>query len=246
MNVETEIASFPLAILYVAGVGDRRLIERFALFEAQRINNHLKEEQRADVILEIAKAFKWKINNAKNGQVLASFSKYLESTAKGRLLHVPKWKLVNRALNKGWVSVTPVELARLLQEDVKNRIEYLASQETSSMPDEMQEDVEEIRKEFLEKVPNVDESERLIKAQESDYPPCVTYLLSRASKGEHLSHTERFTLVTYLLHQGVSVDSIVLLFSNVSDFKESKTRYQVENFRWKNWRKNQGVYNIQL
>ncbi len=123
MNDETEIASFPLAILYVAGVGDRRLIERFALFEAQRINNHLKEEQRADVILEIAKAFKWKINNDKNGQVLASFSKYLESTAKGRLLHVPKWKLVNRALDKGWVSVTPVELARLLQEDVKNRIE---------------------------------------------------------------------------------------------------------------------------
>ncbi len=229
MDDETEIASFPLAILYVAGAGDRRLLERFALFEAQRINVHLREEKRVDVILEIAKAFKWKINFDKKGGVLTFFPKYLESAAKGRLLHVPKWKLVNRALDKGWISVTPYELARLLQEDVKKRIEDSANQEISSLPEEIQEDIEKIKREFLEKVPNVDENEKLIKAQESEYPPCITYLMKRASKGEHLSHTERFTLVTYLLHQGVSVDSIVLLFSNVSDFKESKTRYQVEN-----------------
>ncbi len=57
------------------------------------------------------------------------------------------------------------------------------------MPDEIQEDIEEIRKEFLEKVPNVDESERLIKAQESDYPPCVTYLLKQSIKrGASVTH----------------------------------------------------------
>ena len=226
---ETEIASFPLAILYVAGASDRRLLERFALFEAQHINAHLKEENREEVILEIAKAFKWKINYDKNRGILTSFSKYLESTTKGRLLHVFKWKLVNRTLDKGWVSVTPYELARLLQEDVKKRIEDSATQELTSIPEEMQEDIDKIKKEFIEKVPNIDEYDKIIKAQESDYPPCITYLMKRAAKGEHLSHTERFTLVTYLLHQGVSVDSIILLFSNVSDFKESKTRYQVEN-----------------
>jgi DNA primase large subunit len=53
--------------------------------------------------------------------------------------------------------------------------------------------------------------------------------MRRAAKGQQLSHVERFTLVTYLLNQGVSVDNIVSLFSNVTDFREDKTRYQVEH-----------------
>jgi len=57
--------------------------------------------------------------------------------------------------------------------------------------------------------------------------------MDRAAKGQHLSHVERFTLVTYLIHQNLSIDTIVSLFSNVSDFKEDKTRYQVENLAGK-------------
>ncbi len=226
---EVEIASFPLAILYVALACDKRLLERFSLFEAQRINAHLSMEKREDVIIEVAKALKWNINYSKNGEVSVPFFKYLASTAKGRLLHDFKWKLVNRALDRGWVYITPNELARLIQEDVKKRIEELANQELTAVPDEIEEDAESIKKEFNDKVPKIDEFEKIVKAQESDYPPCITYLMKRATKAEHLSHTERFTLVTYLLHQGISIDSIILLFSNVSDFKETKTRYQVEN-----------------
>lgn len=226
---EVEIASFPLAILYISVASDRRLTERFALFEAKRINAHLQQEKRLDVILEVAKALKWNIKHSKNGETWVPFSKYLESTAKGRLLHDYKWKLVNRALERGWVYLTPNELARLIQEDVKKRIEELANSELVAVPDEIQEDVELIKKDFIEKVPDINEYDKVVKAQESDYPPCITYLVKRASKGEHLSHTERFTMVTYLLHQGITIDSIITLFSNVSDFKENKTRYQVEN-----------------
>ena len=75
----------------------------------------------------------------------------------------------------------------------------------------------------------------VIKAQESEYPPCISKLLKRATKGQHMSHTERFTLVTYLIHQGLSIDSIVKLFSNVSDFNEEKTRYQVEHLAGKRY-----------
>jgi DNA primase large subunit len=225
---EVEIASFPLAILYVAVANDRKLTEHFALYEAQKMNVFLKQENREDVIFEVAKALKWKVNYRKNGEMSAPFYKYLESTTRGRLLHVTEWKLVNRALDKGQVLVTPNELARLLQEDVKYRIEELANRKMANLPEEIQKDVDEIKKDFIEKVPNV-EYDNKIKAQESEYPPCITYLMKRASSGEHLSHTERFTLVTYLLHQGITVDSIVQLFSNVADFKISKTKYQVEN-----------------
>jgi DNA primase large subunit len=225
---EVEIASFPLAIMYVALTKDKRFIERFSLFEAQRINAHLQREKRIDVILEVARALKWDIKYC-DGDVLTPFSKYLGSTAKGRLLHNYKWKLVNRALDKGFVYVTPYELARLIQEDVKKRIEELAKQEVKIVPKLIKEDIESLEKEFNEKVPHIDEFDKIIKAQEGDYPPCITYMMQRATKGEHLSHTERFSMVTYLLHQGISVDAVILLFSNVTDFQEKKTRYQVEN-----------------
>ncbi|HKZ88270.1 MAG TPA: hypothetical protein VJ066_03810 [Candidatus Bathyarchaeia archaeon] len=235
-NVETEIASFPLAILYAAGIDDSKLVERFALFEAQTINTHLKNEKRTDVIIEIARAFKWDVKfeeSVGSTEITVLFSKYIQNMSRGRLSHDLKWKLVNRRIEKGRVTIAPYELARLLQEEVKNRIESLANQELATVPQELQNDIDELRAAFNKIKPQLEEFDQIVRANESEYPPCISGFMKRAAKGQHLSHVERFTLVTYLLHQGISVDSIVNLFSNVSDFKESKTRYQVENLAGK-------------
>lgn len=231
-DFEVEIASYPLAILLVSGTEERLLIERFALLEAQQINLYLRMEKREEVILEIARAFNWQVKTEGNLTWL-NFAKFLENTSKGRLCHDPKWKLVNRAVTKGWVSVTPNELARLLQEEVRKRIEDSAKLKVGTVPEEIQKDIDELKANFHKMKPHLEEMDNVIRAQESEYPPCITGLMKRAADGKHLSHTERFTLVTYLIHQGVSIDSIVNLFSNVSDFKESKTRYQVENLAGK-------------
>ena len=229
-DLEIEVASFPLAIMYVAGTGDPTLAERFALFEAQQINRYLKEETRDALILEIANAFKWsfKPSKDKTHTVFIHFVKYLENASRGRLSHDPKWKLVNRMVDDGWVQVTPFQLARLLQEEVKKRIEDSTKQELGEVPQDIQKDIEELKTAFLKMKPHLEEFDQVV-AKASEYPPCITALLKRATTGQHLSHTERFGLVTYMLHQGISVDSVVNLFSNVADFKEAKTRYQVEN-----------------
>ena len=88
---ETEIASFPLAILYIAAAKDRRLTERFSLFEAQKINAHLKKETRGDVILEIAKALKWNINYNKTGEISTNFYKFLRKHNKRSI--IPHFKV---------------------------------------------------------------------------------------------------------------------------------------------------------
>jgi DNA primase large subunit len=229
-DFETEIASFPVAILYAAGTGESRLVERFALFEAKQINKYLDGEEREDIVLGIAKSFNWDIQiMPKTHTYLLHFAKYLEMASKGRLFHEPKWKLVNRHLENGKVYLTPHDLRRLLQEEVNKHIEGKAKQEFGKIPEDIQNDIDEIKAEFLKKRPRLEEFDQIIRAQESEYPPCVSDLMKRAAKGQHLSHVERFTLVTYLLHQGISVDSVVSLFSNVADFKEDKTRYQVEH-----------------
>ena len=235
-DIDTEIASFALAVLYVAGVSDHRLTERFALHEAQQINRYLGEERREEVLLEVAKAFAWDTTFEKGkteSRISVSFSKYLENTTKGKLAHVSKWKLVNRPLDRGRVLVNPYELARLLQVEVEERVRGFSNQELTNVPQELQGDINEIKTSFLNTRPKIEEFDQMVRAEESEYPPCVNAFMKRAVKGEHLSHVERFTLVTYLLAQGISVDSIVSLFSNVSDFNESKTRYQVENLAGK-------------
>jgi DNA primase large subunit len=113
------------------------------------------------------------------------------------------------------------------------RIEDSAKNKLGDLPEELQKDIAELKADFLKNKPHLEEMDEVIRAQESEYPPCISILMKRAAEGKHLSHTERFTLVTYLIHQGVSIDSIVNLFSNVSDFKEAKTRYQVENLAGK-------------
>lgn len=208
------------------------MIERFALYEADQINDYLKAETHTEVILEIARAFNWEVRvEERDRQSIISihFTKYLENSTRGRIHHDPKWKFVNRVVTSGWVRVSPFELARLLQEEVRLRIEDIAKRELSDVPPIMQKDIEELRTEFLKRKPMLEEFDQFVGAQESEYPPCITALLKRAALGQHMSHVERFTLVTYLLHQGVSLDSIVNLFSGMPDFNAEKTRYQVEN-----------------
>lgn len=230
---DVEVASYPLSIVYATGIGDQKLIERFALFESKIINAYLSTEKNKDVILEIAKAFQWETVVNSDNSFSIHFTKFIQNTSRGRLFHDFKWKLTNRTMQKGWVRVTPVELARLLQEEVQKRIEDSTNQELTKVPDEIQRDIEELKAEFLKRKPLFEEIFEVIRAQESDYPPCIKKLMERAAKGQHLSHVERFTLVTYLIHQNVSIDTIVSLFSNFSDFKEDKTRYQVENLAGK-------------
>ncbi len=231
-NTDVEIASYLVAVIYASATKDPLLIERFALNEAQQVKYYLENEKREDVIIAIAKAFEWQIKEDENGTWI-NFSKFIKNTSAGRLMHDKKWKLVNRSLDKGWVAITYKELSRLLQEEVKEHIEATAKQEPPKLPELIKIEINQLMDEFLENKPNLVEYDLKVYAEESDYPPCISGLLKRAIDGKHLSHTERFTLVTYLLHQGISVASIVNLFSNVSDFKEDKTRYQVENLAGK-------------
>jgi DNA primase large subunit len=225
---EVETASYALAILYLAGIAEPILTEKFALFEAQKVNAHLRQENNSKILFEIAKAFNW-IVEKKGDFLFVHFAKFLETSTRGRLHHNSKWKLVNRIMEKGLVQVSPRELARLLQEDVKNQIEKSAKQELGNAPEQIQHDIDELKADFLKRKPQFESVVQAIRAQQSDYPPCIVALMKRATEGKHLSHVERFTLVTYLLRQGISVDTIVHMFSNVSDFKEDKTRYQVEH-----------------
>jgi DNA primase large subunit len=232
-NYENEISTYTLALLYISGIGEKKLTKLFAKSEGDKINQYLKNEKHQDVIFEIAKSFNWITKKNDDGSISIGFSNYLENASRGRLIHNSEWKLVNRLLENGTVRLPPNTVARLLSEEVHDKIEESITQELTNPPIELQEDINELKVEYQKRKKHFEKIIITVKAKESEYPPCISSLIKRASNGQHLSHVERFTLVTYLLHQGVEIDSIVKLFSKVSDFKEDLTRYQIENLAGK-------------
>lgn len=230
-KLEVEITSFPVAILVVAGVNDNTLTERYALSEAKKIFEYLISEKSDEIIFNIAKFFRWDIYPSQQApySYKIHFANYLKNATRGRLFHTPEWKLVNRQILKGQIYITRKELCRLLQEEIKKYVEDRAKEKIVNLPPIIQVLIDEIRVEFLQKKPHLTEFDQIILAEESEYPPCIKNLMDRTAKGQHLSHVERITLVTYLLHQGVTTNGVINLFSNVTDFREDKTRYQVEH-----------------
>ncbi|MCL2685740.1 MAG: hypothetical protein FWE73_05025 [Candidatus Bathyarchaeota archaeon] len=232
-NMEVEIASYPTAIILASATEDSLLITRYALHEAKIIKRYLQSEKNPAIVSVIAKSFKWQIRTDTYGTWI-HFANFLKNTSKGRLIQVSKWKLGNRALDRGWVLVSSEELSRLLQEEVQERIETSLNNKVTALPPEIQADVDELKEEFLKVKSQLEEKFDIgPRAEEGEYPPCITALIDRAKSGAHLSHTERITMVTYLLHQGVSTDAIANLFSKVSDFNAEKTKYQIENLAGK-------------
>lgn len=242
-NTEIEIASYPTAIILASATEDSLLIKRYALHEAKIIKTYLQSEKNPEIVHLIAKSFKWQIRTDTYGTWL-HFANFLKNTSKGRLTQVPKWKLGNRTIEKGWVLISSEELSRLLQEEVQERIEHSLDNKIAALPKEIQKDVDELKTEFLKVKPLLEEKFDIgPHAEEGEYPPCVTTLINRAKSGAHLSHTERITMVTYLIHQGVPTNAIANLFSKISDFNEEKTKYQIENLSGKTTGQRYATYN---
>ena len=235
-NLDVEITSFPVAIMMVAGTKDNSLRERYALFEAKKMTKFLLGEKN-EIILKIAKFFEWDIHHHQKRApypYTINFVNYLNNATRGRLVYDLGWKLVNRQILKGQVDVSKREVCRLLQEEIKILLEQRSGQEIPQAPQITLDAIDEIKTKYLQIKPHITEIDKIrVFAEESEYPPCIQSLYDRMVKGQHLSHIERFTLVTYLLHQGISVDAVTNLFTSITDFREDLTRYQVEHLAGK-------------
>ena len=238
-KLDVEITSFPVAILMVTGVNDNTLTKRYALSEAKNMHNHLKNE-RDEIVLYITQFFKWKKVTkflAADGELSVlkfkiHFVNYLNNAAS--LAHDPHWKLVNHPLHDGQVEVTKREVCRFLQEEVRKHVERRTVGKLPKIPQVIQDAIDEVKAEYLKVKPNITEFDKIrVFAEEAEYPPCIKILYDKMVNRQHLSHLERFTLVTYLLHQGISVDAITNLFTSLSDYRKDLTRYQVEHLAGK-------------
>jgi DNA primase large subunit len=218
------IFSYPVARMIVASIGSDFLRGRYALAEAKRAYSSLTGED-DEFVLGVAKEFGI---NATDGLKIY-FTDYLKNAPTWS----DKWKLVNMPLKGGWIGLKKVELARLVQESLREKIynELIDLRPPPNIKKVFAEDVNRIKNMMQRK-----EMERKVeigKASISKFPPCMRQLLAAAQSGVNIPHVGRFALVSFLHSAGMDTEEILRLFSKSPDYNEERSRYQIEHITGK-------------
>jgi DNA primase large subunit len=231
MQDEVDLFSYSVALVIVTLVDNERVKNRYALAESKRAQKILRNESDFDKVIDIAEnTFKWnlrKTNGLNNNQCSygLSFNDYLKNSVS---MIDSRWKLVNRDLYHGYVSISRQEICRLLQEEVRIRIlENLKKKRVGITS--LQPTVDEIKK----IAGNLQSTTyKKFKAEEMNidaFPPCIKSLNETLRSGGNLSHMGRFTLTSFLINIGLDENKVLKIFEEVMDFDEKKALYQIEH-----------------
>lgn len=224
-----EYTSYPVAIMLVKALGDRFLYSRYATAEAKRASKLLEEEKDAKLLFLARESFGWRVTTNGGdggGYLLLHFTDYMRNAPRFE----PKWKLVNRVVREGYVRVTKVEAARLMESEVETMIlEGLLTGDEVELPEQLGGYLRGLKRVWEENRGRIGmetlPGEVVIEA----FPPCMRRAYEGLLSGRRASHMERFALTSFLINIGMEVEEIVKLFVSVSDFDEELTRYQVEH-----------------
>jgi len=220
-----ELLSYPLARMIVVSIHDAFFTRRYALGESVHMYKNLLREP-SSFISKIAVEFSININTESESDILVYFTDYLHFAP----TRYKKWKMINRQMTNGYISITNREFARLIQEALRLRIN---NELEEKLPNELasqvfQEDIQRFRR-MVQKIKDKIDSTSIRRLDVEKLPPCLHGLLTSIQAGDNVPHMGRFTVVAFLNSLQLSVTDIIKLFSSAPDFEEERTRYQIEN-----------------
>jgi len=227
-----EISSFAASLILVIATKNSWIKKRYALAIAKiaysNMLSYSNEKISKEKIFTIARDFDWVISDGRNAtkDFGIGFAYYLKNAAH---LHGIEWKLVNQIIDKGTVYLNKNKVARLLQEEIKNRVEKrLDIAELKNLPDDI--NIVANKLAVLAQESMGQELEALPKiVVQAAFPPCINALYADATAAHHLSHIGRFTLTSFMVNIGMSPEAVNEMFKTFSDYNERLTRYQIEH-----------------
>ncbi len=213
----SDIVTYVLARILVSCTKDKRTIERFVRAEAKRVFGYLKQEQNQTIKSRVCAEFGIALE-AERLTVL----QYVEMAAN---IREEKWRLINREVDKGFVKITQDELEILLSERIRS---HLGSSLPLAVPGAIEREFAPWTDKLLVKM-----QERTLEEfgaiEESAYPPCIQALIQGAAAGVNLTHSGRFSLVSFLHVIGMDATQIEGIFARSPDYNPDMTMYQVEH-----------------
>ena len=254
-SLDREVLGFYAAAVLAYLTGNRWLVSRLALAEAERGYSELQRME-DNVVAEVGRLAGIKslvfdqrraymeaiavVNMTPVYRVYPYSVGFLDYVRYGRrLLGDDAWKPAALPVRAGRVYLDKHRAARLVKEAltlyVEERIRVLGSEAAErGAAEKLAGLLEEARRLASEASrPRGRGGGRVELPQgvvvEEAFPPCMRDIIERARRGEHLSHHERFAIATFLLNIGAEIDYVVDVFRSMPDFKEKITRYQVEH-----------------
>lgn len=226
---EQDLLAFISSVLIIRTLDQRKATNKFAMFEAQRVETYLVRDLisgKNDFIL-------LKIFQETAGVKLAydnelKFYKmkipdYLTLSAN---IKEQEWKLVNMPVDKGYVLLDVEQAVRLVREVIFQVLKSrLAGMHLKQVPEQIRVKVDELRQEFKAVF-----EMSTVQTVPGAFPPCIVKAVEMLKRGENLPNSGRLMLATYMLARRRPVDAVVDLFRNAPDFNEKTTRYHVERF----------------
>jgi DNA primase large subunit len=191
-------------------------MERLARYEAQRAHSLLQTEEE-----EKRKFLAEKIGFPLEGLFLP-VPRYVELIAG---MHEERWRLVNREVDRGKVTIDLLESEELLKEQIrKNLLSTLPLDVPETICNSIAPWTAQVQEEFQKKM-----LRDFGEVEESAFPPCMQAILSALVGGTNITHAGRFALTAFLHNIGMGTAEIVQVYGRAPDFDISKTQYQVEH-----------------
>jgi DNA primase large subunit len=229
---DVDILAYPTALMLISAIGDDRARRRYALAEAKRAYELLRNE-RPDKLLHIAtRSFSWNARmvdqdvGGSHFEFAVRFEDYVRNAARIRDL---RWKLVNRVLSEGFVLLPREDFSRLLEEEVQAKILEKTEISALTLPTELEQHVGQLRSLIVARSRQLAADEIPRAAMAAAMPPCMTNLLSLLQSSKHISHMGRFAMAAFLLNVGTSEEELLKMFTSFTDFDQRIARYQVEH-----------------
>lgn len=228
-SAEEEIAVYALARIIVSCLNDRQMIDRLTRYEAERAYYFLvnEEEWNRSYAREDGEYSRLCVAVAEELGIHITMDKmtvpeYVELVAP---LHDDRYRLVNRQVTRGFVSIKPAERYELLRERIRVVLRRdLPHRVPASVCDLLAPAAGEIKKAYAEQM-----LRQFGAVDESSFPPCIQSLVTALSQGVNLTHAGRFSLTAFLHNIGMDITAIAQLYARSPDFDIEKTMYQVEH-----------------
>jgi len=221
-----ELISYPIARMIAVCIEDIYFKKRYALGEAVHAYKNLLNEP-TSFLVDIVKEFNLNVEYLRDSDRLSIyFVDYLRSAP----TRYKEWKMINRDMEKGYIRISHKDLARIIQETLRNRInEELDNKNCNkSIYKVFSSEIMRIQNLVAIHRKNI-ETAPMGKLDNKKLPPCIRNILSAVQAGENVPHMGRFALVSFLHSLKLNNKEILEIFSTAPDFEEEKTRYQVDH-----------------
>ncbi len=221
-----ELLSVPIARMLVTIIGDRTLRRYYAEAEGRRLEEVLKQD--LDSIPTIVEALDVGVLPAGDAWRI-HISDYLRVAP----THETEWKLILRPVERGWVSLSSLSVARLCRQALAVRIETELETEAKKP---VHEQVQDALQPYVDELgPKLEEARE--KWNTGDFgpvrrelfPPCVSELFNQMRDGKMIPHHGRFAMASFLGTIGMTVDDVMDYFKEIPNFDPEKSRYQIEH-----------------